>query len=139
MALKTKSKRIQSAPGQRARKAKFQADLAPAEDHAMRVLKEELQLTGNTDFLSDALALFVGAEAGTPDSQRKREWRTSGAHVPSFGTGSPGRCPTAHRDPVDGARTGESCAARIRTESGPAHRGPDSGHAGLNGPCHSPP
>jgi len=58
MALKTKSKRIQSAPGQRARKAKFQADLAPAEDHAMRVLKEELQLTSNTDFLSDALALF---------------------------------------------------------------------------------
>ena len=58
MALKTKSKRIQSPPGKRARKAKFQADLAPAEDHAMRVLKEELQLTSNTDFLSDALALF---------------------------------------------------------------------------------
>lgn len=58
MALKAKSKRIQSPPGKRARKAKFQADLAPAEDHAMRVLKEELQLTSNTDFLSDALALF---------------------------------------------------------------------------------
>jgi hypothetical protein len=58
MALKAKTKRIQSPPGKRARKAKFQADLAPAEDHAMRVLKEELQLTSNTDFLSDALALF---------------------------------------------------------------------------------
>src|SRR5712691_3225290 len=42
----------------RARKAKFQADLAPAEDRRMRVLKEELQLSSNTDFLSDALALF---------------------------------------------------------------------------------
>jgi len=58
MALKAKSKRIQSPPGKRARKAKFQADLAPAEDRTMRVLKEELQLTSNTDFLSDALALF---------------------------------------------------------------------------------
>jgi hypothetical protein len=58
MALKAKSKRIQSPPGKRARKAKFQADLAPAEGHTMRVLKEELQLTSNTDFLSDALALF---------------------------------------------------------------------------------
>src|SRR5204863_3372883 len=42
----------------RLRKAKFQADLAPAEDRAMRVLKHELQLTSNTDLLSDALALF---------------------------------------------------------------------------------
>jgi hypothetical protein len=58
MALKAKSKSVQSPPGKRARKAKFQADLAPAEDRTMRVLKEELQLTSNTDFLSDALALF---------------------------------------------------------------------------------
>lgn len=42
----------------RPRKTKFQADLAPAEDRAVRLLKEELQLTSNTDFLSDALALF---------------------------------------------------------------------------------
>ncbi|SRR5258708_11069270 len=42
----------------RAGKAKFQADLAPAEERAVRVLKEELQLSSNTDFLSDAVALF---------------------------------------------------------------------------------
>ena len=58
MTLKARSKRIQSPPSQHPRKAKFQADLAPAEDRTMRVLKEELQLTSNTDFLSDALALF---------------------------------------------------------------------------------
>jgi len=40
------------------RKSKFQADLAPAEDRMVRGLKQELQLTSNTDFLSDALALF---------------------------------------------------------------------------------
>jgi hypothetical protein len=40
------------------RKAKFQADLAPAEDSMVRALKAELQMTSNTDFLSDALALF---------------------------------------------------------------------------------
>lgn len=42
----------------RRRKAKFQADLAPSEGRAVRALKEELELTSNTDFLSDALALF---------------------------------------------------------------------------------
>jgi hypothetical protein len=57
-ALKTKSKRLQSSASKYPRKAKFQADLAPAEDRTMRVLKEELQLSSNTDFLSDALALF---------------------------------------------------------------------------------
>lgn len=40
------------------RKIKFQADLAPAEDRTVRLLKEELQLASNTDFLSDAVALF---------------------------------------------------------------------------------
>src|SRR6516164_5197898 len=40
------------------RKSKFQADLAPAEDRMVRGLKQELQLGSNTDFLSDALALF---------------------------------------------------------------------------------
>jgi len=54
----TKAKRPQPPAGKRPRKAKFQADLALADDHAMRVLKQELQLTSNTDFLSDALALF---------------------------------------------------------------------------------
>ena len=55
MALKTKKKGIEA---HRPRKTKFQADLAPAEDRAVRLLKEELQLSSNTDFLSDAIALF---------------------------------------------------------------------------------
>jgi hypothetical protein len=55
MALKTKRKRVEA---KRPRKTKFQADLAPAEDRTVRFLKQELQLTSNTDFLSDAVALF---------------------------------------------------------------------------------
>lgn len=55
MALKAKSKRVEA---RRPRKTKFQADLAPAEDRTVRLLKEELQLSSNTDFLSDAVALF---------------------------------------------------------------------------------
>jgi hypothetical protein len=58
MALNTRKKRIEAPAISRRRKAKFQADLAPAEDRSLRLLKEELQLTSNTDFLSDALALF---------------------------------------------------------------------------------
>jgi len=57
MPSKVHSKKVRPAPAKR-RKAKFQADLAPAEDRSMRALKEELQLASNTDFLSDALALF---------------------------------------------------------------------------------
>jgi hypothetical protein len=56
-----------TAPSSKVRKAKFQADLAPAEDSIIRALKAELQLTSNTDFLSDALALFRWAV-----SERKR-------------------------------------------------------------------
>lgn len=40
------------------RKPKFQADLAPIEDSTVRALKQELQLSSNSDFLSEALALF---------------------------------------------------------------------------------
>jgi hypothetical protein len=58
MALRTRKKRIEAPALNRRRKAKFQADLAPAEDRAVRLLKEELQLSSNSDFLSDALALF---------------------------------------------------------------------------------
>src|SRR6266853_3518688 len=58
MSLKAKSKGIQPSSNKRPRKAKFQADLAPAEDRSVRLLKEELQLSSNTDFLSDAVALF---------------------------------------------------------------------------------
>jgi len=62
MVVKSRAKQSrakQSGSGdKRLRKAKFQADLAPADDRVVRVLKEELQLNSNTDFLSDALALF---------------------------------------------------------------------------------
>ena len=42
-------------------KSKFQADLAPAEDTMVRSLKAELQLNSNSDFLSEAVALFQWA------------------------------------------------------------------------------
>jgi hypothetical protein len=64
---KEKSKKAAPAPPAKPRKAKFQADLAPSEDSMVRVLKADLQLTSNTDFLSDALALFRWAV-----SERKR-------------------------------------------------------------------
>jgi hypothetical protein len=47
----------------RVRNAKFQADLAPAEERALRALKQDLQLRSNTDFLIDAVALFRWAVA----------------------------------------------------------------------------
>jgi hypothetical protein len=40
------------------RKSKFQADLAPTEDRIVRGLKQELELGSNTDFFSEAVALF---------------------------------------------------------------------------------
>lgn len=40
------------------RKTKFQADLAPSEDQMVRRLKAELEMTSNSDFFTDALALF---------------------------------------------------------------------------------
>jgi hypothetical protein len=55
---KHKDKRTAPSITGRARKTKFQADLGPAEDRILRALKQDLQLTSNTDFLSDALALF---------------------------------------------------------------------------------
>jgi hypothetical protein len=58
MALKTKQAKKPPQPPKGSRKSKFQADLAPAEDRMVRGLKQELQLNSNTDFLSDALALF---------------------------------------------------------------------------------
>ena len=58
MALKTRKKRIEAPAITQRRKTKFQADLAPAEDRSVRLLKEELQLNSNSDFLSDAVALF---------------------------------------------------------------------------------
>jgi hypothetical protein len=58
MALKTKQANKPPQTPKGSRKSKFQADLAPAEDRMVRGLKQELQLNSNTDFLSDALALF---------------------------------------------------------------------------------
>jgi len=58
MALKTRQGGKPLQPVKGLRKSKFQADLAPAEDRMVRGLKQELQLNSNTDFLSDALALF---------------------------------------------------------------------------------
>ena len=58
MEVKTGKKRAEARAMNRLRKAKFQADLAPAEDRTVRLLKAELQLTSNTDFFSDAIALF---------------------------------------------------------------------------------
>src|ERR1700724_2512107 len=58
MVLKTRKKRVEAPATSPRRKAKFQADLAPAEDRSVRLLTEELQLSSNTDFLSDAVALF---------------------------------------------------------------------------------
>jgi hypothetical protein len=51
-------------------KTKFQADLAPAEDLMVRRLKAELELSSNSDFLVDAVALFRWAV-----SERKRGHR----------------------------------------------------------------
>jgi hypothetical protein len=63
MASKTRQIRKPPQPLKGSRRAKFQADLAPAEDRMVRGLKQELQLNSNTDFLSDALALFHWAVA----------------------------------------------------------------------------
>lgn len=62
-----KDKLKNAAPSPKVRKSKFQADLAPSEDSIVRTLKAELEMTSNTDFLSDALALFRWAV-----SERKR-------------------------------------------------------------------
>jgi hypothetical protein len=77
-----KSRSRQSEPlAARPRKSKFQADLAPADDRVVRLLKEELQINSNSDFLCDAVALFrwVVSErklghkivSETPNGQRK--------------------------------------------------------------------
>ena len=58
MQAKIRAAQKQIQPSKTVRKAKFQADLAPAEDRIVRGLKQELQLGSNTDFLSDAVALF---------------------------------------------------------------------------------
>ncbi len=56
MEVNSKKKRAEAQATNRPRKAKFQADFAPAEDRTVRLLKAELQLTSNTDFFFDAIA-----------------------------------------------------------------------------------
>lgn len=58
MPAKARHARRRSRAQDRVRKSKFQADLVPAEDQMVRGLKDELQLGSNSDFLSDAVALF---------------------------------------------------------------------------------
>lgn len=53
-----RKKAVSASRKPQARKTKFQADLAPADDRMVRALKQELQLASNTDFLMDAVALF---------------------------------------------------------------------------------
>ena len=70
MALKSRQPKKTIQVSRARRKSKFQADLAPAEDQMVRSLKRELQLNSNTDFLSDAVALFRWAVG-----ERKRGYR----------------------------------------------------------------
>jgi hypothetical protein len=65
--MKQKANLLRANSGPKLPKIKFQADLAPVEDRTVRALKSELQLASNSDFLSDALALFQWAVA-----ERKR-------------------------------------------------------------------
>src|SRR5882762_2091955 len=112
MALKTRKKRIEAPATSPRRKAKFQADLAPAEDRLVRLLKEELQLSSNTDFLSDALALLRWAVSERKLGHRIVSESASGPQGVAFsavGTGSSGPCPATCGNQMDCARTGESC------------------------------
>ncbi|MBI4903642.1 MAG: hypothetical protein HY820_08405 [Acidobacteria bacterium] len=70
MALKVRARDSQAPLVAGRRKLKFQADLAPADDRSMRVLKEQLQISSNTDLLADALSLYQWAV-----SERKRGHR----------------------------------------------------------------
>ena len=58
MPTNTKRKRVVVPAAPHARRTKFQADMAPAEDQTVRALKADLQLSSNTDLLSDAVALY---------------------------------------------------------------------------------
>jgi hypothetical protein len=75
-AVKDKSK--YTVPSPKVRKLKFQAELAPSEDSIVRALKAELQMTSNTDFISDALALFRWAVS---------EWKRGHVMVSESSTG----------------------------------------------------
>jgi hypothetical protein len=75
-AIKDKSQRAAQAHAKtaalpkRTHKTKFQADLAPSEDQMIRALKTELQMSSNSDFLSDALTLFRWAVSERKNGHR---------------------------------------------------------------------
>jgi hypothetical protein len=78
-AVKEKSKRLaQPHDKPKTHKTKFQADLAPAEDHMVRALKAELQMSSNSDFLSDALTLFRWAVSERKSGHRIVSESTTG-------------------------------------------------------------
>jgi hypothetical protein len=73
MGLSARKRRIDVPAVSRPRKAKFQADLAPAEERTVRLLKEELQLHEQLRLLvrrrcSVSLG-SIRAETGAPDYQ----------------------------------------------------------------------
>ena len=143
MALKTKKKRIEAPASRPRRKSKFQADLAPAEDRSVRLLKEELQLSSNTDFLSDAVALFRWAVSERKLGHRIMSESASGERNVLLFPRLERVAPDLVLPRVDIKWTGrelESLAGtRICRGSEPPYGCPDSGYAGLNGHCHSPP
>jgi hypothetical protein len=51
------------ATSKRARNTKFHGDLAPADDRAVRLAKQDPRRRANTDLLTDAIALFRWASA----------------------------------------------------------------------------
>lgn len=136
-----KQVRKQTTQPQKARKSKFQADLAAAEDSMVRGLKEELQLGSNTDFLSDAVALFRWAVGERRRGHRIFSESEKGERkelvFPRLERVAPGLLASACRDLLDHARTGEpcrACIARTRQSNGDAH----PGNARLSG-CPNPP
>jgi len=76
MALKAKSTAIQTSSNRRARKSKFQADVAPAEERTIRLLKEELRLSSKRRLPVGRLALL-----GWVASERKQGYRIIGEEV----------------------------------------------------------
>ena len=113
MALKTKKKRIEAPASKPRRKSKFQADITPAEDRSVRLLKEELQLSSNTDILSEAVVLFRWAvselKLGQPDCERESERGAKRAALSATGTLGSGPCPATCGYQMDWARAGKSC------------------------------
>src|SRR5260370_34296751 len=80
-----------------------------------------------------------GAQAGTQDYQRERQWGTASTRVPSVGARSSGYCPASRGDPVDESRTGEPGKARFRGGREPTPPSVHSIQTDLNVDEYSPP